>query len=145
MTFEIKIKVNKSAKEVYKSLMDTSLLPKWETNFKGFNPISGGRRKLKSTAYRIYQEPDGTTTKIKEEVTELKQNKLIAFQLTDKNFMSYVTTKIIDKGDFVLLAEQTEIKFRPAILGVFGILMKGSMKKRRETDLITLKNIIENK
>ncbi len=145
MKFDIRIKINQSAKEVFQSMLSTQLLIKWETNFSGFNPIKGGKRKLGSTAYRIYNEADGTTTKIKEEVTEIESGKLFAYQLTDKNFISYVTCKIVDKGDYILLVEKTDIKFRPAILGIFGLLMKGSMKKRREADLLVFKELIESK
>ncbi len=143
MKFEVKIKINKSAKEVYSALTSTSLMTKWESNFSAFNPIKGTKRKIGSTAFRIYKEGDGSTTKIKEEITEKQTNKIFAYQLTQDNFMSYVFTKLVDKGDSVLLIEKTEIQFRPAILGFFGIFMKGSMRKRREEDLNRFKNLVE--
>lgn len=118
---------------------------KWETNFTGFQPIKGQRRKMGSTGHRIYHEPDGTITKIKEEVTETKKNELLAYQLTHANFMSYITCQFLDQGGQIMMIEDTEVTFRPRILNLIGIFMKGSMRKQRETDLKKFKQLLEAK
>ncbi len=143
MKFEHRIEINASVKEVYKNMLNPNLMLQWELNFTGFNPVKGQKRKIKSIANRIYTEPDGAITKIKEEVTEIKLNQLFAYQLTHDNFMTYVICRFLDRGDSTMLIEETNVKFRPAILGLIGFFMKWSMKKRRKTDLIKFKNIVE--
>ncbi len=145
MKFEVRIKINKSAEGVYKAMLNTQLMTKWESNFNSFQMVKGGKRKMNSEAFRIYKEPDDSIFKIKEIVTELKKDKLFAYQLVQDNFMSYIRCRIIDKGEQVLLVEETEVKFRPAILGIFGIFMKNSMKKKRTEDLLKFKELLEGK
>ena len=134
-----------SAKDAYALMCNTNSMIKWETNFTGFQPLKGQKRKLGSIGYRIYHEPDGSVTKIKEEITEIKKNELLAYQLTHDNFMSYITCRFLDQGGQIMMIEDYEIKFSPAILNLFGIFMKSGMKKQRETDLQKFKNLLESK
>ncbi|MGK0391517.1 MAG: hypothetical protein ACI94Y_004282, partial [Maribacter sp.] len=73
-----------------------------------------------------------------------KKNQLLAYQLTHNNFLSYVECKFIDQGGQTLLIEDTDVKFRPAILNLVGFFMKGSMKKQREADLNKFKELLNN-
>ena len=143
MKFRIKIPLKASARDAYALMCNTNNMIKWETNFTGFQPIKGRKRKIGSTGHRIYHEPDETITKIKEEITEVKKNELLAYQLTHDNFMSYITCQFLDQGGQVMMIEDTEVKFRPAILNLIGIFMKGSMRKQREGDLMKFKKLLE--
>lgn len=144
MKFRIKIPFDKKPSEVYQLMCSTNAMVKWEKNFNGFQPVKGQKRRLGSIGNRIYHEPDGEITKIKEEITEVKKNQLLAYQLTHNNFLSYVECKFIDQGGQTLLIEDTDVKFRPAILNLVGFFMKGSMKKQREADLNKFKELLNN-
>ena len=143
MKFRIKIPLKVSPKDAYNLMCATNTMIKWETNFTGFQPVKGQKRKLGSIGHRIYHEPDGSVTKIKEEITEVKKNQLLAYQLTHDNFMSYITCQFLDQGGQVMMIEDTEVKFRPAILNLIGIFIKGGMRKQREADLMKFKNLLE--
>lgn len=143
MKFRIQITLGRSPKQAFKLMRDTQAMHEWETNFTSFQAIKGARRKINSTGYRIYTEPDGVKTKVKEEVTAVKLDEKFAYQLTHQQFMSYVECRFIDQGTQTLLIEETEVRFRPALLNLLGFFMKGSMKKQRRADLMKFKQILE--
>lgn len=146
MKFKIKIILNSNTAQAYKMMLSTQEMVKWESNFSSFQIVSGAKRKLGSIGQRIYKEPDGTKTKIKEEITAIKKNQLLAYQLTHKNFLSYVTCQFLDQGNgTTVLLEETDMKFRPAIVNIIGFFMKGNMKKKRTEDLHQFKKLIERK
>ncbi len=145
MKFRIKIKFAQSPSEVYQQMCSTNLMVKWETNFHGYQPTKGQKRKIKSEGFRIYNEPDGSQTKIKEYIIDNQRNKLLSYQLTHQNFMSFVECKFLDQGDGTVMIEDTEIKFRPAILGLIGLFLKGKMRRQREEDLNQFKQLLNSK
>ncbi len=145
MKFTIRTNIQAPVNEVFSTMLSTQDMIKWEHEFTAFQPIKGQRRKINSTGNRIYKDEKGDTMKVKEEVIDRIHNQLFRYHLVQQNFISTVTCRFLDQGDSTLMIEETKMKLRPAILNLVGIFMKPAMLKQRKKDLLTFKNLIENR
>ena len=79
-----------------------------------------------------------------EEIEAVDKDGRFAYKLTHENFISEVECRFLDQGEgSTMLVETTQVNFRPAMLNVVGMFLKGSMKKRRNADLQKFKDIVE--
>ncbi len=143
MKFDVKINVNRPVAEVYKKMLDANFMTKWETNFKAYKQTGGRKRMKGGTGVRLYEEADGSTTKIKEETFEVNKNQSWRYHLQADNFGTEVLCQFLDQGETTVIKESSDLYFRPRILSVFAVFMKGAMKKRRMEDLKKFKAELE--
>jgi hypothetical protein len=144
MRFIIRIPINKPPVEVARLMRATHIMKDWESNFSGYAPVKGAKRRMGSIGTRIYKEPDGKVTRMREEVTAVDKDGRFTYVLTHEQFTSHVECRFLDQGEAsTILVEDTQVKFRPAALNIIGFFIKNNMKKRRKVDLEKFRDIVE--
>ena len=142
VSYESEVMVNKPAKEAWAVMSDVSKLPEWLNGFKKTELVSGQANTVGAVS-NVYFVEDGQETVIKETITNIKANELMAMQFS-MDFMDM---------DYEMSFEETSGKTRVKTVstttgnGLFAksmvALMGGAMKDQEDVNLKNLKKVIE--
>jgi uncharacterized protein YndB with AHSA1/START domain len=136
------IKIKQPAEKVWQLMRDEKQLPLWLTNFKSIEHLSGEKGEAGSTSRMVFLE-GGRTMEITEHILKVVENKEVHFTLSHPTMISDVRTRLVQKDGGTMLIQATETKPQGFFMKLFFLFMKGTMKKRMQTDLERLKLLAE--
>ena len=144
MLTETKVIINKPVKEVWDFFKNPDNLILWLSGFQKFEHVSGIPGTVGAKAKHHFLER-GKELILDGELIEVTEEKRI-IGILDSSMMSNKVTNNFN----VLGNDQTEVslssdtQFKGFLWKQIGALMKGEFKRRQESDLQTLKHILEN-
>jgi uncharacterized membrane protein len=144
MLTESKVIINKPVKEIWDFFKNPDNLKLWLSGFQRFEHVSGIPGTVGAKAKHHFLER-GKELILDGELTEVTEEKRIIGILDSSMMSNTVTNNFNELGNDqteVSLSSDTQFKGFP--WKQIGPLMKGEFKRRQESDLQTLKHILEN-
>jgi len=143
MRFTSHIDIERPAAKVFAFVLHPDNMKHWVQGFRSYRPVKGRKRKSGSRAVQLFQEPDGKTTEVTEEVRKLVPGQLIELQLSHQNMDSEVVYRFLDQGEHTRLQVAVSTRLKPWAFSLLAPFVKGPMRNRQEQDLLRLKQHLE--
>jgi len=136
--------INKPIKVVWEFFINPGNLKLWLGGFQRFEHISGTPGTAGAKAKHYFLER-GKELVLDEEIIAVIPEKKFAGTLSSPMMVNTVTNYFNDLGnDQTEYSLSSDIQFKGFLWKQIGPLMRGEFKKRKEKDLQTLKQVLEN-
>ena len=143
MKFSNRIQIDRPPREVYRYFIDPRNLKRWQANYERFRAGKGaGKRPSGSRSTHIFKDVKGEL-EVEELVIKNVADREFEHRMTAKNMSSKVHYRFLDRGDSTEVVVENELSLKPALLNLFGIFLKGSMREQQAADLRALKGEVE--
>jgi hypothetical protein len=136
--------INKPIKVVWEFFIDPGNLKLWLSGFQRFEHISGTPGTAGAKAKHYFLER-GKELVLDEEIITVIPEKKFAGTLSSPMMVNTITNYFNDlENDRTEYSLSSDIQFKGFLWKQIGPLMRGEFKKRKEKDLQTLKQVLEN-
>ncbi len=143
MKFENRIIINAHVQKVWDVFTDESMLKAWLSGYKSSRTLSGKPLTIGSKHEMVLEE-NGREMKFIETVTQVDVPSTYGFTLSHDKMCSKNLTTLKESGEQTELIQQVDFKATSFLFKLMMPLLKSSICKKSEKDLIKLKALIEN-
>jgi ligand-binding SRPBCC domain-containing protein len=143
MNFTNRIIINKPIVEVWNFYDNIDNMRKWLTGFQKFEHVSGVHGHPGAKGKHFYNEK-GRTIILDEEILERHKYHQLKGKLSDPNMDCIFDTHFTDLHDGrTEMITSSDFTFKTLSMKLMTPFIRGSIKKRQDTDFLKLKNAIE--
>ena len=137
------ITINAPAEKVWENLMNPENLKHWLTGFLSAEHLAGNLGEAGSTSKLRFMERD-KEVEILETVLFSKLHQQYTFSMAHDSFSAESDFRLVSFGHRTELIQTVHFHPKNFFFKLFLPIIKGAMKKRNLTELLKLKNFIEN-
>ena len=141
---KVSITINQAVETVWDKLMNPDNLKFWLTGFVSVEHVSGESGKTGAISKLKFMER-GKEMEVMETVTAIKSNQQYSFTMTSTAFNAETDIRLISFGTRTEMIQTVQFFPKQFMMKLLMPLLKRTMKKRMENELIRFKNFVENK
>ncbi len=143
VSYDSTVQVDKSAKEAWAVMSDPANMPKWLDGFLKTELVSGTENTVGAVS-NVYFDNNGQEAVIEETVTSVTDYEELGMKF-HMDFMDMDYVMLFDEKDGkTTLTSRTTAKGNGMIAKSMVALMKGGMKKQEDTNLASLRDVINS-
>lgn len=140
--FVTKVRVNKSAENIFRLYLDEAIMPHWISGFKGIEILRGEPRATDSF-YRMYLDYNGENLQLYQKLLEVCPHEKLLVQMEHPDFITYSEILFRQAGEVTELCCKVKIEGKNLKVKLALPFVKSILEERNQKDYMVFKQVVE--